>query len=153
VSKHPADLIIQSLGGQHLYGFLPGHNRPAAISRLVASKHECCGPGFACAVTRDGIGEWATIDAARSGCRGTALTFVTWAEALAMIERGCADGHRERCEAAYRAWRDGVRQAHNGWLPGADWFPAIPPTDAIHATTAALIRHGADLTTVQDTLF
>lgn len=153
MSKHPADLIIQSLGGQHLYGLLPGNDRQAAISRLVASKHEWCGPGYACAVTQDGIGEWATIDAARGHRRGTALTFVTWADALAIIERGCAGGHRERYETAYRAWCDGVREAHAGWRPGADWFPATPPTGAIHATTAALIRHGADLTTVQDTLF
>jgi len=30
--------------------------------------------------------------------------FVTWAEVLALIERGCADGHREACETAYRTW-------------------------------------------------
>jgi hypothetical protein len=137
VSKHPADLIIGSLGSEHLYGLLPGNDRQAAVSRLVASKHYWSGPGYA----------------ALGGRRTTALTFVTWAEALAIIERGCADGHRERYEAAHRAWCAGVREAYARWRPDADWFPATPAADAIQATTAALIRHGAGLTTVQDPLF
>ena len=149
------DLIIRALSGHHLYGFLPGQDRRAAITRLVASRHHWSGPGYWCAVTRAGIGDWggAGLEVRLKERRRDAVAFVTWDEVLAVIERGCAGGRRAAYEAAYGAWCAGVRDAQAGRKPG-DWpSPAAPDPAAIDSATRDLIRHGCGRLEVQDALF
>lgn len=155
MSVDTAELIIRALSGHHLHGFLPGNDRRAAISRLVASKHHWSGPDCWCAVTREGIGDWRGLDfgARVKERRSEAVSFITWDELLAVIERGCAGGHREAYEAAYRAWFAALDKAREGWSPREDWFPATPDPSDMHTTTAALIRHGCQPREVQGELF
>ena len=114
-----AALIIRGLSGQHLHDWLPGQDNRAAIAAAVTSRHEWSGSGYA-RVTGDGIGEWPTVASSYAARRSDAVLFVTWAEVLEVVERGCADGHRERYEAA------------------------APGSDAMRDAKAALIRHGCE---------
>jgi hypothetical protein len=151
-----ADLITRAMGGEHLRGFLPGQDRRAAIARVVASKPHWSGPGYWCAATRDGIGDWgdAGFDVRLKERRADALAFATWDEVLAVIERGCAGGHRAAYEAAYDAWCAGVREAWAGRKPGDSYpSPAAPSPAAIHSATEDLIRHGCEQLEVQDALW
>lgn len=156
-SPGKADLIVKALvgGGQHLHDFLPGQDRRAAVGRLVASKLHWNGPGHWCGVTRDGIGDWGGqwSEARLRERRADAVTFVTWDEVLAVVERGCSGGHRRAYQAAYDEWFAGVRAAWAGRKPGEFPSPAAPDSSAIHATAAALIRHGCEQPLVQEVLF
>lgn len=146
-----AALIIRGLSGHHLHGFLPGQDNQAAITETVSSKHGWSGPlGGWCQVTRDGIGRWPCGTGMTRGRRPDAVLFVAWDEVLGIIARGCEDGHRERYEAAYRAWCASVRPG-----PRGSGFTADDETP-VHEATAALIRHGceqAETVLVQGSLF
>ena len=155
MSMDTAELIIRALSGQHLFEFLPGGDRCAAISRLIASKHHWSGPRCWCAVVRDGIGDWHGVEFETriTERRPDAVLFVTWDEFLTAIERGCGDGHREAYETAYRAWFAALDKSREGWSPRLGLPPATPDEAGLHTTTAALIRHGCREREVQGELF
>lgn len=152
-----AELIIPALvgGGQHLHEFLPGQDRRDAIRRSVASKLHWSGPGYWCAVTPDGIGDWGRYrsESRRPERRADAVTFITWDEALAIVERGCGDGRRAAYEAAYKEWFAAIREAWAGHKNGDYPSPATPDSSAISATATALIRNGFVERNVQGSLF
>jgi len=149
-----ADLIIRGLSGEHLNGWLPGNDNRAAISHVVSSKASWSGPGMGWGeVHRDGIGEWPSGTRYGDRRRSAAALFVPWAEVLAIIARGCPGGHRERYEAAFRAWGAGVAKVWEGYRPGTVPFPETPDPGEIHRTTVALIRHGCEQLEVQDALW
>jgi hypothetical protein len=151
------NLIVRGLSGEHLHCWLPGNDNRAAISHLVSSRHSWNGPGIPWgSVVRYGIGEWAGIGALHEGGghrRSSALQFITWAEVLAVIDLGCADGHRDRYEAAYRAWSTASREAWEAYKPTDDGVSPWVDQTAIRETKQALIRYGAGRRVVQDALF
>lgn len=153
----PGDLIVRALSGEHLHWWLPGEDNRAAISHLVSSKHSWNGPGMPWgSVVRDGIGEWADIGALHEGGghkRSAVIQFINWAEVLTVIELGCADGHRQAYEAAYRAWSKANREAWENYRPRDDGLAPWIDQTAIQETKQALIRHGARRRVVQDALF
>jgi hypothetical protein len=147
-----AALIITGLGGQHLAGFLPGADNKAAISQAVASQHGWSGSaGTWGQVARKGIGLWREV---KDREPATAVLFVTWAEVLEVVARGCEGGRREAYEAAYRLFGEWARVS--AWVPGeteqqrAEREATVDPTlyarahDGIHEATAEIIVHGAE---------
>jgi hypothetical protein len=151
------DLIITALGGQHLFGFLPGNGNRRAISGSVRSKHEWGWTGVHGRVSPEGIGEWAGSSRKPSA----ASLYATWPEVLTVIELGCTDGHRQAYEAAYRAWFADVHKAWEDFRATHKGLPRVVDgglTTVLHETTKALIRHGVSRlagreTLIQETLF
>jgi hypothetical protein len=145
MSTDLATLIIQGLNGEHLHGFLPGNDNKGAISHAVSSKRGWSGPRMGWGqVIPTGVGEWPYATGGRSRKQQDASLFATWTEVLAVIERGCADGYRERYEAAYAAWGAAVNEAWKDYKPGQSKpVPWVDP-GAINETKAALIRHGCE---------
>jgi hypothetical protein len=146
------DLIIRGLGGQHLHGFLPGNDNKAAIAAAVASMLGWSSTGVYGNVTRRGIGEWAHYGHHSERKSADAIVFVTWADVLEVVARGCADGHREAYEVARTAWCAQIGGYHpaRGQLGG---YPGTAATRWLREATAALIRHGCQQTAAQGTLF
>jgi hypothetical protein len=137
-----ADLIIRALSGHHLHGFLPGNGNRAAISRAVSSGRSWSGPleGWG-EVRREGIGLWPHAIRLVPARPADAMLFLPWDEVLAVIARGCADGYRERYEAAHAAWCTAVHEASKDYRAGQ---VAWVDQSGIDETKAALIRHGCE---------
>lgn len=155
-----ARMILRGLAAQHLQGWLPGNDHQAAISAVVAGAggwSEDAGWGQ---VVPTGVGIWPDHGTHE---RCDALTFVTWAQVLAVVARGCGDGRREAYEAAYTTFGRWVHR--DRWMPGEDhatkaerYAAESGPsyTEAhrgIRATTAAIIEHGCQTEAVQEALF
>lgn len=155
-----ARMIRRGLAAQHLQGWLPGNNHKAAISAVVAGAggwSEDAGWGQ---VVPTGVGIWPDYCTHQ---RRDALTFVTWAQVLEVVARGCGEGRREAYEAAYATFGRWVHR--DGWVPGEDHAakaernaaePGPSYTEAhrgIHATTSAIIEHGCRPEAVQGSLF
>ncbi len=154
MSTDVATLIIRALSGQHLYDFLPGNDNKAAISRTVSSKASWSSPGTGWSqVVREGIGEWPADAGLRDRRPSAATLFVPWPEVLARIAQGCAEGHRQRYEAAHADWSAANREAWKDYKP--DHPGPVPWVDqtGIQETEAALIRHGCENLMVQGSLF
>lgn len=146
-----ARLIIRGLGGQHLWGFLPGRDNKEAVSAAVSSKRGWGVGPIHGQVGRDGIGEWPNSVAWRAAKPGNATLFVTWAELLEVVARGCADSYREQYEAAYAAWCAEI--GPTDWSVPRCGYPSAEATRRLHEATAALIRHGCQCAVVQEALF
>jgi hypothetical protein len=154
-STDVGDLVVRGLSGEHLRDWLPGGDNRAAVARLVSSKHSWSGPGRPWgSVVRDGIGEWADcVHGEHRYKRSTAIQFITWTEVLAVIELGCANGHREAYEAAYETWSTANRQVWENHRAHPGGLIQFADETGIRKTTMALIRHGAGRRVVQDALF
>ncbi len=137
-----AGLIISGLARADLLEFLPGRRNRNAVTSVAACERTWARQGRWGEVIRQGIGEWAWGTGGPL-TRDNAVLFVTWAEVLAVVARGCADGYRERYEAAYRAWREQVSA-------GAPWY--VTP-EYLAEAQAALIRYGCEQPEAQGALF
>jgi hypothetical protein len=143
-AEEKAALIRRGLGGQHLAPWLPGGDHKTA--RSLAAQ------GWA-------GGSWGQTEA--KGIRGAA-GFVTWREVREVVERGCrAGGLRQAYEDAYADWCGWARAG--GYSPeDADWTGEQRAahdhwyrrtSDAIRATTGAIIEAGCRSDAEQETLF
>jgi hypothetical protein len=121
--------LIRHALGSGLKGLIPGQNQKDAIANWRSTTwHGSKGCGE---VTKAGIAWYSDAEAWRAGKPGL---IVPWRDAIAVIERGCVDGNRERYDAAWKAF-----VKHSSTPLPKPWIPAYL-LEARRAINALVLR-------------